>query len=466
MPPVSRTASLPADASAAFSTEHLEADLRTQAVRGGAVTIAGQACKLVIATASTMILCRCLAPGDFGLIAMVVAVTGFVSLFKDMGLSIATMQRPEINQGQVSTLFWINVALGVLTAAIAGALAPIISGFYGEPRLTGITLALSSAFVLGGLAVQHQGLLRRQMKFTTLAIIDAASLFVGAAVAIAAALSGAGYWALVFSYPTTALVYTVGVWATCQWRPGWPVRRSGVRSMLSFGGHLTGFSLINYLIRHLDNVLIGWYWGSELLGYYSKAYALLLLPMNQINAPVTYVAIAGLSRLQNDPQRFRNYYLKPLALVTFVTFPLVTLLFFMPREVILLFLGPQWGESVPILRYLAVVALAHAVCNTTGWFLIGAGKPDRMVKWALFVLPLTTAAFAIGLRGGPTTVALCYSIVSVLLVAPCIFYVTRGVPITPKDIVGAVWQQLCAALLSGTAGFAIVQLGFRSLPDW
>ncbi len=148
-----------------FDTEYLKADLKGRSVRGGAVTMAAQGIKFFLQIGSTVVLARLLTPEDFGLIAMVTAVTGFVMMFKDMGLSMATVQRAEIDHAQISTLFWINVVLSLAFMLLTATLAPAIAWFYSEPRLTWITLALAGAFIFSGFTVQHQALLRRQMNF-------------------------------------------------------------------------------------------------------------------------------------------------------------------------------------------------------------------------------------------------------------------------------------------------------------
>ena len=160
------------DASSLFATEHLKTDLKRRSLRGGATTVLGQGMKFTIQLVSTAVLARLLTPEHFGLIGMVTAVTGFATLFKDLGLSAATIQRADISHQQISTLFWVNCGIGILVAAIVAALSPVVAWFYGDPRLAPITATLALSFVFGGLTVQHEALLRRQMRFGTLVCIE------------------------------------------------------------------------------------------------------------------------------------------------------------------------------------------------------------------------------------------------------------------------------------------------------
>ena len=322
-----------------FRTEHLKTDLKGRSVRGGAVTLIAQVCKFVLQIGSTAILARLLTPQDYGLIGMTVAVTGFVSMFKDMGLSMATIQKAEINHRQISTLFWVNVGLSLATLLVTAAIAPAVALFYGEPKLTSITIVSAIGFIFGGLTVQHQALLNRQMRFTALAIIDITSMLVGTIVAIVLAWYGVGYWALVIMQLAIALSTTLGVWLVCHWRPSLPALDSGIGEMLTFGGNITGFSIINYFARNLDNVLIGRFWGAGELGLYSKAYQLLLLPINQINSPIAAVAIPALSRLVDSSERYTAAYVRIVEKVALLTIPIMLFMIGSSDWLVLLLLG-------------------------------------------------------------------------------------------------------------------------------
>jgi len=429
----------------------LKADLGRRSVRGGAITFVGQGAKFFLQLGSTMVLARLLTPQDFGLIAMVAAVSGFILVFKDMGLSMATVQKAEINHGQISTLFWINVAISLALTLITIALAPVIVWFFKEPRLMWVTVALASAFIFGGLTIQHQALLRRQMRFLALVTVDICAMAIGITTAIVCAWAGMGYWSLVLMQLTMPLSMAVGVWIASGWLPGMPVRRSGVRSMLGFGGYLTGFGVVNYFARNLDKILLGRFWGAQSVGLYTKAYSLLLLPIGQITAPITAVAVPALSRLQKEPERFRNYYLRAITLVAYATIPLVVAMGVLSAEIIQLVLGEQWVDAAPIFMILAIAAVLQPVSSTVGWIYVSLGQAKRMFQWACSVTPLIVVSFLVGLRWGPIGIATGYAICITLITPLSFMFALKRSPITVGNVFSVLSPPFALSIIMGLA---------------
>lgn len=449
-----------------FSTEDLHDNLRGRSIRGGSVTLTAQGCRFALQMLSTVILARLLTPKDFGLVAMVASITGFVELFMDLGLSMATVQREHVTHDQVTTLFWINVAVGLGLMLLTTALSPAVAWFYQEPSLVEITIALSTGFLVSAVGVQHQALLRRRMRFTTVAIIEVISNLLATGAAVATALLGAGVWSLVVQRLVASVTTSVGVWTAAGWRPSLRFGAPGVRSMLLMGTNLAGFNTFNYLARSADGVLIGRWWGPGELGLYGRALQLLLLPLQQINQPLTNVAILSLSRLQNEPERMRSFYLRALSLGTAVTMPMVVLMTLLSDEIVEIVLGPQWREASHLFRLLAPALLVMPVCNTVGWIYIATGRTDRMFRWGIVYSTLMVTAFAIGVRFGAAGVAAGYSTAMVLQTFPCLWYALRGTPIRLREVARSVMQPAIAAAIAGAATLLLTQFSDIRLQIW
>ena len=201
-----------------FATDHLLIDLKGRTISGTLITIVAQGAQFALSLGSIIVLARLLTPKDFGLFAMVTTVIGYLRVFKDAGLSTATVQREGITHAQVSNLFWINVAVSGAITLIFAAGSPIVAWFYREPRLVPITLVLSITFILSGLIVQHTALLNRQMRFKALAFIQVGSLLIGVAVGIGMAWLKYNYWALVWGNLATVVATVVLTWFAIPWQ--------------------------------------------------------------------------------------------------------------------------------------------------------------------------------------------------------------------------------------------------------
>ena len=437
-----------------FDTDHLKADLKQRSVRGGIVTIAAQASKFSLKFGSTMVLARLLLPEDYGLIGMATVVIGFVEYFKDLGLSTATIQRREINHRQISTLFWINLAVGCLVALIIASLAPAIASFYNEPRLKGVTLALAINFFFGGLTVQHQALLKRQMQFTSLAKIEVVAMLMGVTSAVISAYYGLGYWALVLMLMMTALTNAVGVWLACSWRPGLPQKDSEIGSMLAYGGNLTGFGLVNYFSRNLDNILIGRRWGSGQLGLYAQAYQLLLLPIQQINNPINSVALPTLSSLQTEPEKYSRYYYKAILLITTLGMPIVAFMFATANDLILLILGEQWLGSVPLFKFLMPAAFIGTFNVAGGWVYQSLGRTDRQFRIGMVMAAINSIIFLVSVNWGAIGVARAYGLSQPILIAFSLNYCYWGTHLRIEDFFKTISRPAFASISA-----AIVLMG-------
>jgi PST family polysaccharide transporter len=429
-------------------------DLKQRTMRGGLAKIVSQIATLLLRTGTLMIMARLLLPKDFGLVGMVTAVIGVFSVFRDFGLSAAAVQRQSITTDQSSTLFWINVAVGFALGIIAVALGPFVAAFYHEPHLVGVTAVLATAFVFNACGVQHSALLERQMRFVMLSMIDIASLAVSTSIGIAMALRGFGYWSLVATSTVTPLVYTIGVWLAARWVPGRPRRHLEIFHMMRFGGTLTLNGLIMYFAMNLDKILLGRFWGVDALGIYGRAYQLVNIPTDNLNSAAGGVVFAALSRLQDQPARLRNFFLKGYSLVLSLTVPIALMCGLFGDDIIHVFLGPKWNSAVPIFRLLAPTTLGFAILSPLGWLLSSCGLVGRGLKMAFVIAPILVVGYAIGLPWGPKGVACAYSSVMMLSVIPLIAWARSGTPVLLNDLLLSISRPLLSGVVAGGLAFA------------
>jgi PST family polysaccharide transporter len=439
-------------------------DLKEKTIRGGVARLCAQGVNFIMRLGSLMVLARLLEPKDFGLVGMVTAFTGVLTLFRDFGLSSAAIQRKTVTEEQISTLFWINISVGALLALLAVLLAPVIAGFYHERRLVGITAVLALGFLFNAAGVQHSVLLQRDMRFTALAIINTAGLIVGTAIAITGALAGYGYWSLVAMTVTSPLINTVGFWLTTAWVPGMPHRRTGIRSMMHFGGTVTLNGLIAYLASNFEKVLLGRFWGVDALGLYGRAYQLINIPTDNLNSAAGEVAFSALSRLQDDHARLRSYFLKGYSAVLALTVPITVACALFADDIVLVILGPKWTAAAPIFRLLAPTILVFAVANPLFWLLSSIGLVGRSLKMSLFVAPVMIGSYLIALPYGPRGVAFGYSAATMLWIVPLIVWAVRGTVVSVRDVLLTVSRPLVSSVVAAGLAFGIRSIYGQSLP--
>jgi len=439
-------------------------DLKERAIRGGFAKLCAQAANYGFRIGSLMVLARLLDPKDFGLVGMVTALTGVLGLFRDFGLSAATVQQVDVTDEQISTLFWINIAVGAILATVTAAMAPVVAAFYREPKLLWVTMALATSFLFNAAGVQHSALLQRQMRFTTLAMIDVLSWFASAGVGIAMALAGFKYWSLVAAAVSIPIVATLSFWIASGWIPGAPRRGLGLHSMVRFGGGLTLTGLIVYVGYNFEKVLLGRFWGADAVGLYGRAYQLISIPTDNLNSAVGEVAFSALSRVRHDPQRFRNYFLKGYSFVLGLTIPITISVALFAPDLISVLLGPKWNGAAQIFRLLSPTILVFALINPIGWLIFSLGMIGRSLRVACVLAPLMIASYVIGLPYGPKGVALAYSTAMTLWVIPHIAWGLHGTVVSLRDIARVASRPLVSGALAAALAFAVQLLCGQALP--
>ena len=405
------------------------------------------------------ILAHLLSPSAFGLIGMVLVVTNFVEIFKDLGTSTAIIQKKEISQELISSIFWTNLFFGILFTVIIMIIAPVIAIFFREPGMTLIMKIMSISFIFSGLSVVPQALLIREMSFRRLAFIENVSFLIGAGIGVGMALSGWGVWSLVIQSLSRVLSMAIFLWLLNPIIPHVKLSLNSLKSIASYSLNLSGFNLLNYFIRNADNMLIGRYLGSTSLGFYSLAYKWMFLPIYYISGIVGNVFLSTFSKIQNDNIRFSRVYLQLCASIGLVTFPLLLGMMALAKPLVFVALGPKWELVVPLLMILSSIGLFQTIGTTVGSIYLAKGRTDLMLKWGLLAGVSYLLSFGIGLRWGVLGVALCYSLCSLIL-----FYPSLAIPF---HLIGLRFSEfgrvMIPILIMGLSMLALIKVGLLGL---
>lgn len=383
--------------------------------RGAAVTFGGQVVRITVQVLGIVLLARLLAPSDYGVTAMVLAIIGVGEILRDFGLSSAAIQAKTLTRGQRANLFWINVGIGATLTGAVALLAGPIAAFYDDDRLLLVTLALSSTFLLNGFSTQFRADLNRRFRFGQLAIVEIVAQVLALGIALALAVLGWGYWAIVAQQVLQVAFQAIALPILGGWWPGLPRRGEEMRPLLRFGGGLVTAQLLNYASRNIDAVIIGRQFGAHALGYYNRAFQLMVLPLNQINAPSARVALPTLSRLQDDPKRYAEFIAFGQKILLNLVFFVLAFAVSQADDIILIALGPQWSPTVPLFQILAVAGLFQAAAYSSYWVFLSHGLTSRYLLYMVVSRPFVIALIIFGSLWGVEGVALAYTVSTALL---------------------------------------------------
>lgn len=442
-------------------TETERTRLKNASTSGVAVNIASQLIRFVLRFGYQILIARLLVPRDFGLVAMAAPAVSFIQLFADLGLSQATVQQKHINQAQLSFLFWVNVAAGLLLAGICVLVAPAVAQFYGDPRVAGIMVVSGGLLFLSGLYGQHIALLNRHMRYTALAAVDIVSLAFGAAAGLISAHAGCGYWAIMINQAAASFIAMLIAWQLAGWTPGRPGKLKEMWPLLQFGGNITGFNILNFFSRNSDNILLGRFAGADALGFYDRARKLMLLPFGQVSQPFTAVALPLLSKTLDEPELYRRAYRRMLEAVLLLLYPGLAFMIVESHRLIVFALGARWATVAPIFAILGIDACVSPIGNSMGWLFVSQGRTRELRDWGIVSSILFVSCFVAGLHWGARGVAAGYATAGVLEIAFLWRFVTRKGPLRGRDF----WALLLPFLAALAGTFAVEFLLRAALPD-
>lgn len=379
--------------------------LTTSAAQGGVVTIVAQGIRVPVLLLQVIILGRLVGPEDYGLLAMVVTFTGVATILRDFGLSTSALRSTNLTQQQRSNLFWLNTASGFVLAVAVFLLSDLIADFYDQPHLVSLVQWIAPTYLLSGITAQFRVAISQALRFRALAICDIAPPILALSAAIPVAVWGSGLAALIVLQLTGPITDLVLSSSLSRWRPGLPRHTEGMRQLLSFGMGFAGTQLLSYLARNIDSVAIGRVWGAVPLGYYDRAYQLSVAPVNQINAPMTKVALPILARAAGDEERFQRGLGSAQLVACYVTATLLCVGAGIAAPLIDVFLGPQWAESAPIFSVLVISSVFRSIQQIAIWLQVAKGNARSLLLGNIIGQPLIIGAILLGLPWGPLGVA-------------------------------------------------------------
>jgi len=439
--------------------------LRNQATTGMRWTAGAHGARQIVQLATLVALTRLLAPDDFGLMSMTMVFIGFAQIFHELGTGSVIIQRPDMSRRLLSTLFWLNVGCGASLFLVSVAAAPLVAEFYGDTRLRGLLPVVALTFLVTAPGVVPKALLRRRLRFRTLARIDMIAVSCGAVAAVVAALYGANAAALAVQAVVIHGIATVCTFIAGRWRPRLCWSFSELRSVFGYTASLTGYNIANHVMRHADYLIIGKLAGAEALGYYTIAYQLMLYPLRHVTAVVMRVAYPVYARLRDDHRRLRQAFCRTSANIATITFPLMTGVAVLAGPFVRTAFGATWDPAAAAVVLLAPVGLAQSLLATFGSIFQVVGRTGLFFLWSLLVGVCCIVGFLIGVRWEAIGVAAAYLIVTVVLSWPAMLVAFGLIDLPVGRFLAALRQPAgCAALMGLVVVAARATIG-RHLTD-
>jgi PST family polysaccharide transporter len=429
--------------------------LAQKAARGAIYLGLAQAARILLTVASAVVIARLLSPDDYGVLAMAAPAIGFVAMFQELGLTAAAIQSRTLSADESSAMFWVNVTASAVVAVLLIALAPLAAWFYGDVRAGYVTAAGAGGILISGLALQHGALLNREMRFAAISSIEVASAFL---TFVAAALLAAwlrSYWALIIGTLVGTLVQTVLVWRSVKWRPHSRPSFAGARRFARFGGGITGFNIVNFAVRNADNVLIGKFVGTVSLGLYDRSYKLMMMPLQSLNGPINRLLMPMLSKMNDDPERYRRTFVFAIRALGLITIPGIAIATALSSRVMPYLLGDRWAGAGPIFFWLGLAGLFNPIGNLTGLLFVTSGRTGPFFRWGLFSAIVTLGGFAVGMLWGAEGIAASLFLTTVLRMPILFSYSVRETGVKAADLYSAQIEPMLSSSFAVAAALAL-----------
>lgn len=430
------------------------------------LSMAGKLLSSLAQFAISVVLARLLIPEVFGLVGMVTAVTTFASVLVEFGLGPALIQRKELEDATIDGCFTLTALLGLAASGVIIAMAPAIGGMYGRPILVPLARMSGLAFLVSAVSIVPRALLLRRMEVAKVASVDLGGTLVGGLVSVSLAAFGMGVWSLVIgpvvSAGSQACAY---LWLSGYW-PRFRASIAGAKPLMRVSGSVLAFSAVNYWARWADNFVIGVYLGERELGFYMRAYTLMLLPLTQITGVLANTMLPAMSRLQDDPAKAREVYLRAIGLIALVSFPLMCGVAVMAVPLVSVLYGAQWAPVAPMLMLLAPVGALQSVMSSVGWIYMSRGRTGLMFKWGSFTSLVYVSGFVAGASlGSGLHVAAIYLAANVLLLVPGLLIAGRLIGVSARMLIRSLAPLLGCAVCMSLVVAAVDAALLRALPN-
>jgi len=348
----------------------------------------------------SIFLARLLEPSDFGLIALIMVIISIATVFTDVGLGGALIQRRRVHPVHYSSVFYFNIVIGFLLTLITYFSAPWISEFYNNQELLPLTQVMSLLFIVNAFSSVQSTRLRKELNYALLTQIRLISSLISGVVGISLALWGAGVWSLAVQALTMGIIYNILIWTKVHWTPSLEFSWKALTQLWGFGFRMFLVGLLDAFYTRLDYMIIGKLFPFAILGFYQRAKSLNMMAIQYTSGSLMSVLFPVLSKVQNDLLRFQNIILKSLGIISFVVFLLFGGLYLISEELIVLLFSDKWLQSVEYFKILAFSGFAYPINALLVNILSSRGNSKAFLHMAIYKKSVAFTNLGIGFLFG------------------------------------------------------------------
>lgn len=413
-------------------------NLKSNAIIGVKWISLARLLKQLLQILTLIILARLLSPKDFGLMALAMVVIGFLNILNDLGVSAALIQKRRIGKHLISSVFWLNILMGLTITLLIILTAPFIASLLNSAEVINILRVLSLSFLFSSFTIVQQALFEKELKFKCLGSIEIVAAVFGSVVGIILAFLNFGVWSLVFQTLIMTFINSILIWSNSSFRPIFKMQLSDIKIVSNFGLNLTGFNILNYFVRNADYVIIQKFLGEIQLGFYNLAYRIMLYPLQNITYILSRVMFPVFAKIQDDHGKFRKSYILLVSTIAFITFPLMMGLMAVSDIFVLVIFGEKWENSISVILILAPLGMIQSIYTPAGAIFQSKGRTDIWFKWGLFSGLVFVTAFVIGIKWGINGVATGYLIANLITIYPGLYIPFRLINLKVQTLVKSI----------------------------
>ena len=407
------------------------------AAKGMVWTTASTVVRSVVALLQVAFLTRFLEKSDFGVVAIATLFIGFTQLFMDLGISAGIMHKQDTTPQQYSSLFWLNIIMGIVLTTILCVSSPLIAKAYKEPQLVKVISLLSLTVFFSSLGSQHKTVQQKKMRFKYISIVEIVSSLLSLGIAIYLAMNSFGVYSLVFAnlfHAAFAGLLFLGIGLSRDRNISFHFKLSETYEYLKIGVYSIGSNILDYFSRELDIMIISATLGKEIVGVYSLCKRLVMSVYGAINPIFTKVFTPILALIQSEKQRVQKLYNDIVQSLGLLNMPIYCLIAIFSMGILNFLYGEQYQDGALVLAFLSLTYGVNTTGNPVGSLQVAMGRTDLGLYWTMVRIVATVLAIYLGtLFGGVDGIA--FSLLLLSCFVNPLFWIISIRPITKGEYI-------------------------------